>query len=71
MTSTEDKNRIIAVIERKDNQQKLTEADIRKYLRTRVPNYMIPKKFYIIDNIPKNKNGKLDRVLLRNYIDKK
>ena len=65
MTSTEDKNRIIAVIERKDNQQKLTEADIRKYLRTRVPNYMIPKKFYIIDNIPKNKNGKLDRVLLK------
>ncbi len=35
--------------------------DLRKYL----PDYMIPKRVYLVSEIPKNKNGKVDRAVLK------
>nr|WP_318660560.1 AMP-binding protein [uncultured Treponema sp.] len=39
----------------------LNEKEIRKELLKKIPKYMIPKKIEILDKIPVNKNGKIDR----------
>lgn len=40
----------------------------RKLLSKRIPKYMIPSKFIKIEQMPRNANGKIDRVLLKsNY----
>jgi AMP-binding enzyme/Phosphopantetheine attachment site/AMP-binding enzyme C-terminal domain len=36
-------------------------ADIRKRLRTQLPDYMVPQQFVVLDKIPVTPNGKLDR----------
>ena len=37
-----------------------------------LPSYMIPKKINLINKIPKNSNGKIDRkYLAKNYYDRK
>lgn len=39
----------------------LTKAQIRKELVPLLPKYMIPTKIHKLDNLPMNKNGKIDR----------
>jgi amino acid adenylation domain-containing protein len=38
--------------------------DLRRGLRDALPDYMIPRGFYLIDALPLNANGKLDRAAL-------
>jgi acyl carrier protein len=38
-----------------------TEADLRKHLRRRLPDYMVPHHFVEIDAFPLTPNGKIDR----------
>ena len=38
-------------------------GELRSFLRKKLPNYMIPKKMIIIEDFPKNINGKIDRKL--------
>lgn len=40
--------------------------DIKSILKTKIPSYMIPKVIKIIDKIPMNKNGKVDKGALDN-----
>lgn len=42
----------------------LTEKEIYAQLKQKVPKYMLPKRIEILDEIPLNINGKLDRVWL-------
>ena len=43
-------------------------TDIRQKLSDRLPNYMIPSDWVILERIPLNKNGKIDRgKLMRSY----
>lgn len=42
----------------------LTTRDIRAYLETQLPNYMIPSYFIELDKMPLNHNGKVDRKAL-------
>lgn len=35
--------------------------DLRKHLRSELPEYMVPAGFVIMDSLPKNKHGKIDR----------
>lgn len=39
--------------------------DLRNRLRELVPPYMLPRRFVCLDALPKNANGKIDRVALR------
>ena len=40
---------------------------LKKYLLTQLPNYMIPNTFTIVDSLPLTPNGKIDRKSLQNY----
>ncbi|WP_316173153.1 non-ribosomal peptide synthetase, partial [Bradyrhizobium sp. SZCCHNRI2049] len=39
-------------------------AELREHLRARLPEYMIPSRFVMLDALPRNANGKVDRRIL-------
>lgn len=45
-----------------------TKASLRKALREKLSTYMIPSKIEILPQLPRNANGKTDRVLLRTLL---
>lgn len=46
------------------------ELSVRKFLIKQIPKYMVPTKYYRLDSMPLNDNGKIDRILLRDkYIN--
>ena len=48
----------------------LDTSQIRKQLGKRLPPYMVPKKIVILDELPRNSSGKLDRkALIRQLTD--
>jgi D-alanine--poly(phosphoribitol) ligase subunit 1 len=53
---------IIAYFASKD---KLATSDIEHYLRDEIPDYMFPTKYILLDRLPWNQNGKVDRNKLR------
>lgn len=42
--------------------KKLSEEEIRNFLREKIAGYKIPKRFFFIESIPKNEMGKVNRV---------
>ncbi|MBE6052206.1 MAG: amino acid adenylation domain-containing protein [Clostridium sp.] len=42
-------------------ENEIKASEIRAYLIERLPDYMIPSEFYIIEKMPLNQNGKVDR----------
>ena len=46
------------------SKNKLSIVQVRDYIKTHIPSYMIPQFLVQIEEIPKNSNGKIDRVLL-------
>lgn len=51
--------------------QNVTELDIKKHLGGILPRYMIPARYILMDKMPYNDNGKIDRKKLKaEYIDK-
>lgn len=49
---------------------KITEKEIYAELKKRLPKYMLPKVIRILEDIPLNINGKLDRVKLKEWSKK-
>lgn len=45
-------------------QQILSKTEIREFLKTQLPNYMIPAAFVLLDKLPLTPNGKVDRQAL-------
>ena len=39
--------------------------EVREHLRSRIPIYMVPRKSFILKNLPLNKSGKVDRLAIR------
>lgn len=50
------------------NQSGLIEADISDDLKKIVPTYMVPRKIIILEKLPKNQNGKIDRKQLKEFV---
>lgn len=46
----------------------IAEDDLRKYLNTLVPEYMLPNIYHKLEIMPLNMNGKIDRVKLREQL---
>jgi amino acid adenylation domain-containing protein len=58
-----DAQRIVAyVVPRKE--QTLTITDLRRFLESKLPNYMMPGAFAILEALPLTSNGKVDRKAL-------
>jgi amino acid adenylation domain-containing protein len=43
------------------NGSRVTGTELREFLRTQLPEYMIPSSFITVDNLPLTPNGKIDR----------
>jgi acyl-coenzyme A synthetase/AMP-(fatty) acid ligase len=44
-------------------------ADVRKRLQELLPTYMLPSRWHVLDVLPKNVNGKIDRRRLREHFE--
>ncbi|MFC9538783.1 amino acid adenylation domain-containing protein [Lysinibacillus sp. NPDC056959] len=60
----EDDNRLVAYIVPRSKTSDLKIIDIKKYLKGKLPEYMIPSSFVFLDELPLSHNGKLDRKAL-------
>ncbi|MBQ8084681.1 MAG: amino acid adenylation domain-containing protein [Lachnospiraceae bacterium] len=52
-----------------ENQDELSVGDFRKNIGRRLPSYMIPTEYIKLDVLPRNTNGKIDRLLLKDKIN--
>jgi amino acid adenylation domain-containing protein len=59
-TSAGGDRRLVAYVVPQD-ERRIEIAALREHLRDRLPEYMIPAGFAVIDALPLNENGKLDR----------
>lgn len=46
-----------------------TAGEISKFLRQSLPSYMIPRKFIVLENLPKLFNGKIDRQAIKKQVE--
>ena len=59
---TKDDKRLVAYLVSSDSQ--LVRNDLQDYLRTYLPDYMVPAVFVLLDSFPLNSSGKIDRSML-------
>ncbi len=65
VTASEDRrgdNQLVAYVVA--NSTRLTPTELRQFLRAKLPDYMVPTSFMILDSLPLNSNGKVDRQAL-------
>lgn len=62
---SEEDRRLVAYLSFADGDE-LTTSDVRRHLRRRLPDYMIPAVVVALDEVPLTPNGKVDRKALRN-----
>jgi amino acid adenylation domain-containing protein len=56
--------RLVAYVVGKDGAGQLTPAELREHLQQRLPEYMIPSAFVLLEGLPLTSNGKVDRKAL-------
>ena len=59
--------RLVAYIIREDEKVDITE--LRQFLKTKIPDYMVPSAFVFIEQFPLTPNGKIDRKLLPSPVE--
>jgi amino acid adenylation domain-containing protein len=52
---------LVAYVTARDDAEAPSAADLRKYLRERVPDYMVPAAFVVLDQMPLTSSGKINR----------
>jgi acyl-CoA synthetase (AMP-forming)/AMP-acid ligase II len=58
------------VINETDQSPEETVRDIFIFLKLKISSYKIPQNIYPIENLPRNKNGKVDVTILRSFLKK-
>ncbi|HEO3924094.1 TPA: amino acid adenylation domain-containing protein [Streptococcus agalactiae] len=53
----------------RNNKIEVKQDELTKFLKNKLPEYMIPFEFVIVGGMPLNKNGKIDRKELRKLIE--
>lgn len=53
----------------RNNKIEVKQDELTKFLKNKIPEYMIPFEFVIVGGMPLNKNGKIDRKELRKLIE--
>ena len=53
-----------------EKQENLNEVEIRKALTKEFPRYMVPTVYVAVDELPRNTNGKIDRLKLSQEVNK-
>jgi acyl-coenzyme A synthetase/AMP-(fatty) acid ligase len=48
----------------------VTPAALKKALRKKLPSHMLPARWIVSEQLPKNMNGKIDRPLLKEWFMK-
>lgn len=51
--------------------EEINEKSIYQLLKGKLPRYMLPSLIFIIDEMPLNLNGKIDRILLKKIMERK
>ena len=49
--------------------KEISIVEFRKLLSNEIPKYMIPTVYIFMEELPRNTNGKIDRLLLKNKIN--
>lgn len=60
----------VLFVEQLENNE-LDEKSLLEYLKEYLEGYMVPKRIIVIDEIPRNRIGKIDRNVLRKYIEER
>lgn len=60
---------IVAFVVRDDDGARLDQADVLEALRCLIPDYMVPRDVILMERLPLNPNGKIDRPALREILN--
>ncbi len=52
-----------------ESEIEISPAEFRKHIASILPKYMIPTVYIRMDELPRNNNGKIDRLMLKNQIN--
>ena len=64
-SSESGESRLAAFVATRENYMSSSD-ELRRFLKSRVPAYMVPATFHFLTSLPRNPNGKIDRHLLPN-----
>ena len=65
LDSENEQKRIVCAVQLEEGKD-VDFSKISKVIKNKLPDYMIPRKYYIIDKMPTNENGKIDRKAIQN-----
>ena len=58
-------NHLVAYVVPNSSLSKITQTELRGYLDRKLPDYIVPSAFVLLDSLPLTPNGKIDRLALR------